>query len=90
MCSACGTAEHIQVHHMRPFHLFPALELDESNLISLCMGSNLCHLLIGHGDSFKAWNPNVVLDAASALADPIHRNDVIVRAKLNRKLGSES
>ena len=28
---------------------------------------NDCHLLIGHGDSFKAYNPNVREDAASVL-----------------------
>lgn len=86
-CAACGSTSRIQVHHKRPFHLFPELELEESNLISLCMGPNMCHLLIGHGDNFRAWNPNVELDAANALGDPTHRSDVITRAKLDRKDG---
>jgi hypothetical protein len=53
----------LQVHHVKPFHLLPELELDESNLISLCMGPNECHLFIGHGDSFRCYNPNVREDA---------------------------
>ncbi len=27
-CAACGTFKGVQVHHVRPFWLFPALELD--------------------------------------------------------------
>jgi len=65
-CAACGSTQHLNVHHVQPFHLHPELELEESNLITLCM-DNDCHLLIGHGDSFKAYNPNVREDAASVL-----------------------
>lgn len=61
-CYACGSNKHVQVHHMKPFHLHPELELDPDNLISLCM-DNDCHLYIGHGDDFKAYNPNVLEDA---------------------------
>ena len=66
-CAACGSAKHVQVHHMRPFHLHPELELDPNNLISLCM-DNDCHIYIGHGDDFKAYNPNVKEDAAKVFA----------------------
>jgi hypothetical protein len=65
-CAACGSKEHLNVHHVQPFHLHPELELVESNLITLCM-DNDCHLLIGHGDNFKAFNPNVREDAAEIL-----------------------
>jgi hypothetical protein len=68
-CAACGTTLKVQVHHKKPFHLHPELELDPNNLISLCMdGDKDCHLRVGHGDSFKAYNPNVVEDAAYVLA----------------------
>ena len=66
-CQACGAKWLLNVHHMRPFHLHPELELDLANLITLCM-VNECHLLIGHGDDFKAYNPDVAADAASVLA----------------------
>src|SRR5258708_4754189 len=36
-CVACGyQGPGIQVHHVRPFHLHPNLELDPRNLITLC------------------------------------------------------
>lgn len=59
LCLACGDTKHLQVHHVKPFHLHPELELDEHNLIVLCMGAHECHLLLGHGDSFQSHNPHV-------------------------------
>lgn len=50
----------IQVHHCRPFHLKPELELEPSNLISLCPDH---HLFIGHLMNFRSWNENVKADA---------------------------
>lgn len=58
-CLACNSRTRVQVHHKKPFHLFPELELDESNFITLCMGKNECHLLLGHGGSFFKWVPEV-------------------------------
>lgn len=49
-----------QVHHKFPFHLDPSLELEFSNLITLCQR---CHLLIGHLGSFKSFNKTVEKDA---------------------------
>ena len=59
-CRYCGSTEHLQVHHVLPFHLFPDQELNPANLITLCMNpDSLCHLRIGHlGDWFK-YNPKV-------------------------------
>ena len=62
-CAACGATTKLDVHHMKPFHLHPTLELDPTNLITLCM-ENDCHLYVGHGDNFKAYNPNVLVDSA--------------------------
>jgi hypothetical protein len=63
-CVACRTNKKLQVHHIRPFHLHPELELDPKNLITLCMeGDNDCHLKIGHGGSFKYYNPDVEEDS---------------------------
>lgn len=63
LCEACGGDKSLQVHHVEPFHLHPEMELLESNLITLCMDEHDCHLKIGHGDSFKCYNPNVREDA---------------------------
>jgi hypothetical protein len=62
-CAACGGNMHLNVHHKKPFHLFPELELEPTNLITLCMdGDKDCHIKLGHGGSFKAYNPNVEED----------------------------
>ena len=68
-CAACGShlLPNLQVHHRKPFHLFPELELDESNLIVLCEdgpGNTNCHILVGHGGRWADYNPNVEADAA--------------------------
>src|ERR1035438_7627686 len=64
VCEACGSKEKLNVHHMKPFHLYPALELDPKNLITLCMDKE-CHILLGHGGDFKAYNPDVIKDVAT-------------------------
>ena len=85
LCSACGSHKRLQVHHIQPFHLNPELELDPSNLITLCMDTNECHLSIGHGDSFKAFNPNVKDDAAKFLkASSKDRKLIVESVKKNR------
>jgi 5-methylcytosine-specific restriction protein A len=80
-CAACATSTRLQVHHIKPFHLDHPLELDPSNLIALCMGPNECHIRIGHGDDFKAYNPNVIADAHDSLVRPADRTEIAERAK---------
>lgn len=63
-CAACGSIKNLNVHHIKPFHLYPLLELDESNLIVLCENKSLsCHLAFGHLLNWTAWNPDVIEDA---------------------------
>jgi len=62
VCEACGSDKKLNVHHKKPFHLFPQFELDMNNLITLCMDKQ-CHIKIGHGDNFKDYNPDVEEDA---------------------------
>lgn len=59
-CAACFRKA-TQVHHIKPFHLYPELELEPSNLISFCADH---HLLFGHLMYWRSWNPNVEQDAA--------------------------
>ena len=68
-CAACGSTTHLQVHHIKPFHLFRELELDPTNLLTLCeQGDTKCHFRIGHHGSWRKYNENVVHDAAEAFA----------------------
>lgn len=77
-CAACGSSRRLQVHHVMPFHLHPELELDPANLIVLCMDENECHLRIGHGGSFRCYNPDVVSASASFLASSTEKKRAII------------
>lgn len=68
-CAACGRNRNLAVHHKLPYHLFPALELVDSNLITLCAS---CHLVFGHFGDWHAYNPNVVDDAESHRQKMVH------------------
>jgi 5-methylcytosine-specific restriction protein A len=59
-CAACGRDKKLEVHHIKPVHLFPELELDPSNLLTLC--ADPCHIVFGHFMDFKSWNKDVVID----------------------------
>lgn len=78
-CAACGakaTEADLEVHHIRPYHLDPSLELDPNNLITLCRSGRNCHLYVGHdpdgpgevSPNWKSENKNVQRDAAWLLA----------------------
>jgi 5-methylcytosine-specific restriction endonuclease McrA len=64
-CVACGyRGRHVQVHHVKPFHLHPDLELDPNNLITLCEARGReHHLLLGHLDSWHSYNEHIRADA---------------------------
>ena len=81
-CSACGGTEKLAVHHVRPFHLFPELELAKGNVVTLCMGPQECHLKIGHGFSFRRWNDQVEQDAAILRHNPDKRPAIETKAML--------
>jgi 5-methylcytosine-specific restriction protein A len=66
-CFVCGSGDLVEVHHIIPFHIAPDMELDPTNLISLCEGGRFkalnCHLLIGHLADYREVNPSCKLDA---------------------------
>jgi 5-methylcytosine-specific restriction enzyme A len=66
-CQACGTKKNLAVHHIQPFHEHPKLELDHSNLITLCEEHH-CHLVFGHLCSWYSYNANVREDVKWFLA----------------------
>ncbi len=68
-CIACDSPSGLNVHHIKPFHVHPELELDPKNLCVLCREH---HFHIGHdpdgpwgpkGPNWKLSNPNVRRDA---------------------------
>ena len=62
-CAACGKTSKLEVHHIKPVHKFPELELDPDNLITLC--ADPCHIIFGHLKYWKSWNAEVVTDCHS-------------------------
>lgn len=71
-CAACGRAKDLEVHHIKPYHLHPELELDDGtngldgNLITLC--ADPCHFVFGHLLNYRTRaNPHVREDAARYL-----------------------
>ena len=65
-CAVCGGTKKCEVHHVLVYHLFPELELDPKNLITLCESKKYginCHLLMGHFGNYKRMNYNVDEDA---------------------------
>jgi hypothetical protein len=64
-CALCGSKKDVQVHHIKPFHLHPELELEPSNLITSCTSKYWgfsCHVKVFHGGNFQYENPNVLED----------------------------
>lgn len=68
-CAVCGTQSDLNVHHIVPFSSDPKLELDSTNLITLCREH---HLSVGHDPdgpegpqkpSWRSANRNVRQDA---------------------------
>jgi 5-methylcytosine-specific restriction endonuclease McrA len=64
-CAACGyKGRKVQVHHIKPFHLHPQLELDPNNLITLCEARGKHHhLLLGHLGLWESYNEHIREDA---------------------------
>lgn len=60
VCQVCTTTKDLDCHHILPYFLRPDLELESSNLITLCTPH---HLLFGHFMNYKSYNKDVVADA---------------------------
>jgi 5-methylcytosine-specific restriction protein A len=78
-CAACGSKKRLNIHHCKPFHMFPELELDPNNLITLCMDTKECHYQIGHLSHWHGYNPNVRQDAAEILLHPDKLGEIVKR-----------
>lgn len=68
ICAVCGKIKNLNVHHIIPVHVDKSLELETSNLITLCENRTLnCHLWVGHIGNYSSYNIDVVSDAAKIL-----------------------
>jgi hypothetical protein len=66
--------------------LAPHLELDIENLVTLCMGDYDCHLKLGHGGSFRCYNPRVREDAvAFGSSSLLDRRSILEEARKGRR-----
>ena len=64
-CCICGAKKKIEVHHGVPFNIAPDLELDPTNLYTLCENKKYginCHLLVGHLGNYRRTNLSVDSD----------------------------
>ena len=62
-CECCGGKEKIEVHHIKPFHLWPELELQKNNLMTLCERRK-CHITFGHLFNYQSFNLSVETDVS--------------------------
>lgn len=56
-CVACGRLANLEVHHIVPVSVSPALERDPHNLITLC--ASPCHITFGHFMNYHCYNTDV-------------------------------
>lgn len=81
-CAACGGTELLQVHHVKPFHLHPDLELDPGNFITLCeKPGHDCHYVFGHAGNWHGYVVTVRADAAKHLKD-VQESAVLAKQKV--------
>ena len=58
-CMSCGGTKKLEVHHIVPFHEDPSLELEPTNLMTLCRRKKYgisCHLFVGHKGNWRLIN----------------------------------
>lgn len=80
-CAACGDTKNLQVHHKKPLHLHPELELDPSNFITLCEdNAHNCHYVFGHAGNWHGYVPTVAADAEKHLKDVDESNKLAKQA----------
>lgn len=60
VCAWSGRTSNLEVHHIYPVHLYPELELDEGNLITLSEAPDNFHFIFGHFMDWKSYNPDIV------------------------------
>lgn len=72
-CAACGARDGVDVHHLKPVWLYPSLQCDPENLLTLCGHPRNCHWSVGHGFDWKSYRPDAAALAATMLQFPVIR-----------------
>lgn len=64
-CRGCGSRRNLNAHHLVPFHVDRAKELDPDNLVAVCRS---CHFVLCHRNDWSNWEPDAprLLDAHRA------------------------
>lgn len=62
-CEYCQGRKQLQTHHISDYSTSPELELEWSNLMTLCM-KNKCHFIEAHLQNWKSINPDIRDDCA--------------------------
>ncbi len=55
-CAVCAKRKGLEGHHIRPFHIYPDLELNPDNITILCRRH---HFILGHLEYWKSYNPQM-------------------------------
>lgn len=86
-CAVCGGTDGCEVHHIKEFHNYPELELEPTNLITLCEANKTFshHLHIGHLGNYKVNNPNVVEDA-TYISGMLAQKSELMKIENDRKI----
>lgn len=79
-CEFCKGVKLLQVHHKKPFHLWPELEMEDDNLCVLCE-ANRCHVMAGHLGNYKSYNPLINQLLKLVVDKPFDKNDLIWESK---------
>lgn len=64
-CAVCGTVKRVIAHHIIPVYVKPELELDKTNLITLCENPKTiyCHFSFGHYGDWMCYDDDIVAEA---------------------------
>ena len=63
-CESCGSEKKLNVHHLKDYSHYPELELEPTNLWTMC---RKCHYFVGHLNSWYSLNNNCVEDSKTWL-----------------------
>lgn len=69
-CEFCNGETSLEVHHIIPIHVRKDLELDNTNLMTLCEArgnekftTHICHYVFGHIYDWMNYNRDIRIDA---------------------------
>ena len=75
LCEGCGRKAETG-HHIKPFHVAPALELEVSNIAAVCVP---CHFVIAHLGDWRLYDPECVAQLRR------HRTRVVLRSNTDAR-----